>query len=94
MTVTPSRRQFSFLQLKTILQAADYDAEVLTILVGTTGRVYRSTEANLERLGVSHEAVQRLLRKLAVEAARSAHAHICARQQLDSQSLVQRGDTP
>ena len=81
-------------QLKMILQAAGYDAEVLPILVGTTGCVYRSTEANLKRLGVSHEAVQRLLRKLAVEAARSARAIICTRRQLDSQSQVQRRDPP
>ena len=81
-------------QLKTILQAAGYDAEVLPILVGTTRCVYRSTEANLKRLGVSHEEVQRLLKKLAVEAARSAHAIICTRRQLDSQSQVQRRDPP
>ena len=81
-------------QLKTILQAAGYDAEVLPILAGTTGCVYRSTAANLKRLGVSHEAVQRLLRTLAVEAARSAHAIICTRRQLDSQSQVQRRDPP
>ena len=81
-------------QLKTILQAAGYDAEVLPILVGTTGCVYRSTEANLKRLGVSHEEVQRRLKKLAVEAARAAHAIICARRQLDSQSQVQRRDPP
>ena len=79
---------------KTMLQAAGYDAEVLPILVGTTRCVYRSTEANLKRLGVSHEAVQRLLRKLAVEAARPAHAIICTRRQLDSQSQVQRRDPP
>ena len=77
-------------QLKTILQAAGDDAEVLPILVGTTGCVYRSMEANLKRLGVSHEAVQRLLKKLAVEAARSAHAIICTRRQLDSASSSQR----
>ena len=86
MTVTPSRRQFSFLF---------YDAEVLPILMGTTGGVYRSTsESNLKRPGVRHEALQRLRKKLAVEAAQSGHAIIYTRGQLDSQSQVQRRDPP
>ena len=73
-------------QLKGILQSAGHEVDVVPLIFGTTGCIYKSCEGHLRQLGVSHECTQRLLRTLALDAARSAHTIIKARPQHERKS--------
>ena len=74
-------KQEQHAQLKGILQAAGHEVDVVPLIFGTTGCIYKSCEGHLKQLGVSHDCTQRLLRTLALDAARSAHTIIKARRQ-------------
>ena len=76
-------KQEQHAQLKGILQAAGHEVDVVPLIFGTTGCIYKSCEGHLKQLGVSHDCTQRLLRTLALDAARSAHTIIKARRQYE-----------
>ena len=73
-------------QLKGILQSAGHEVEVVPLVFGTTGCIYKSCEGHLKQLGVSHDCTRRLLRTLALDAARSAHTIMKARRQHEHKS--------
>ena len=79
-------KQEQHAQLKGILQAAGHEVDVVPLIFGTTGCIYKPCEDNLEQLGVSHDCTQRLLRTLALDAARAAHTIIKARRQHERKS--------
>ena len=69
-------KQTQHAQLKGILQAAGHEVEVVPLIFGTTGCIYKSCEGHLQQLGVSHDCTQHLLRTLALDAARVAQTII------------------
>ena len=79
-------KQEQHAQLKGILQSAGHEVEVVPLIFGTTGCIYKSCEGHLQQLGVSHDCAQRLLRTLALDAARAAHTIIKARRQHERKS--------
>ena len=81
LTTFLEEKQEQHAQLKGILQAAGHEVDVVPLIFGTTGCIYKSCEGHLKQLGVSHDCTQRLLRTLALDAARSAHTIIKPRRQ-------------
>ena len=72
-------KQEQHAQLKSILWAAGHEVDVVPLIFGTTGCIYKSCEDHLKQLGVSHDCTQRLLRTFVLDAVRSAHTIIKAR---------------
>ena len=79
-------KQEQHAQLKGILQSGGHEVDVVPLIFGTTGCIYKSCEGHLRQLGVGHDCTQRRLRTLALDAARSAHTIIKARRQHERKS--------
>ena len=78
------RKETQHIQLQEILKIRGFDVQVLPIILGFSGAIYRSNVTALSILGVEHPKAKKLLLKLHAHAVQAQHAIIQLRRRLES----------
>ena len=78
------RKETQHIQLQEILKIRGFDVQVLPIILGFSGAIYRSNVTALSILGVERPKAKKLLLKLHAHAVQAQHAIIQLRRRLES----------